>query len=83
MVLPIRQLVFINFYLDIALGAQDHASQYVVKSTEAWLFDSDIRLSLFLYKVHMSKDIQNKEKAADASYVLERYKYNNFLAHEQ
>ncbi|KAH7077155.1 acyl-CoA dehydrogenase/oxidase [Paraphoma chrysanthemicola] len=62
LLLPTIQLVFSNFYLGIALGAQDYASRYTVKDTRAWPFGGD-----------------NKEKATDEFYILERY--GNFHAH--
>jgi alkylation response protein AidB-like acyl-CoA dehydrogenase len=44
LLLPTIQLVFSNFYLGIALGAQDYASKYTVKNTRAWPFGGDVRL---------------------------------------
>ncbi|KAI4940939.1 hypothetical protein J4E91_011116 [Alternaria rosae] len=62
LLLPTIQLVFSNFYLGIALGAQQYAAKYTVKGTRAWPFGGD-----------------NKEKATDEFYILERY--GNFHAH--
>ena len=42
LLLPTIQLVFSNFYLGIALGAQDYASKYTAKSTRAWPFGGDV-----------------------------------------
>ena len=56
------QLVFSNFYLGIALGALDFASNYTTTNTRAWPFGGD-----------------NKAKATDEFYVLERY--GSFKAH--
>ncbi|KAL5119971.1 hypothetical protein ACEQ8H_002069 [Pleosporales sp. CAS-2024a] len=36
LLLPTIQLVFSNFYLGIALGAQEYAAKYTVKNTRAW-----------------------------------------------
>jgi len=41
LLLPTIQLVFSNFYLGIALGAQQYASKYTVKNTRAWPFGGD------------------------------------------
>lgn len=41
LLLPTIQLVFSNFYLGIALGAQDYASKYTVKNTRAWPYGGD------------------------------------------
>ncbi|KAL6709745.1 hypothetical protein ACN47E_001174 [Coniothyrium glycines] len=62
LLLPTIQLVFSNFYLGIALGAQHYAAKYTLKGTRAWPFGGD-----------------NKEKATDEFYILERY--GNFHAH--
>ncbi|KAI8935815.1 hypothetical protein NX059_007332 [Plenodomus lindquistii] len=62
LLLPTIQLVFSNFYLGIALGAQETAAAYTRKGTRAWPFGGD-----------------NKEKATDEFYILERY--GNFHAH--
>lgn len=43
LLLPTIQLVFSNFYLGIALGAQDFASKYTVKNTRAWPYGGDVR----------------------------------------
>jgi alkylation response protein AidB-like acyl-CoA dehydrogenase len=42
LLLPTIQLVFSNFYLGIALGAQDYASKYTVKNTRAWPYGGDV-----------------------------------------
>lgn len=42
LLLPSIQLVFSNFYLGIALGAQNYASKYTVKGTRAWPFGGDV-----------------------------------------
>ncbi|ORY11940.1 acyl-CoA dehydrogenase/oxidase [Clohesyomyces aquaticus] len=41
LLLPTIQLVFSNFYLGIALGAQDYASKYTTKNTRPWPFGGD------------------------------------------
>ncbi|KAK0649620.1 acyl-CoA dehydrogenase/oxidase [Cercophora newfieldiana] len=41
LLLPTIQLVFINFYLGISLGALDFAKSYTVKNTRAWPFGGD------------------------------------------
>ncbi|KAH6612608.1 acyl-CoA dehydrogenase/oxidase [Boeremia exigua] len=41
LLLPTIQLVFSNFYLGIALGAQHAASAYTVKGTRAWPYGGD------------------------------------------
>ncbi|KAF2714590.1 acyl-CoA dehydrogenase NM domain-like protein [Pleomassaria siparia CBS 279.74] len=41
LLLPTIQLVFSNFYLGIALGAQDYASKYTLKNTRAWPYGGD------------------------------------------
>lgn len=41
LLLPTIQLVFSNFYLGIALGAQQYASKYTAKNTRAWPFGGD------------------------------------------
>ncbi|KAF1848912.1 acyl-CoA dehydrogenase NM domain-like protein [Cucurbitaria berberidis CBS 394.84] len=41
LLLPSIQLVFSNFYLGIALGAQDYASKYTLKGTRAWPYGGD------------------------------------------
>ncbi|KAF1360135.1 acyl-CoA dehydrogenase NM domain-like protein [Lizonia empirigonia] len=41
LLLPTIQLVFSNFYLGIALGAQAFASKYTVKGTRAWPYGGD------------------------------------------
>lgn len=43
LLLPTIQLVFSNFYLGIALGAQQFASAYTLKNTRAWPFGGDVR----------------------------------------
>jgi len=48
LLLPTIQLVFSNFYLGIALGAQDYASKYTVKNTRAWPFGGDVSTLSFL-----------------------------------
>jgi alkylation response protein AidB-like acyl-CoA dehydrogenase len=47
LLLPTIQLVFSNFYLGIALGAQDAASKYTVKNTRAWPYGGDVSSKLF------------------------------------
>ena len=42
LLLPTIQLVFSNFYLGIALGAQKYASDYTAKKTRAWPFGGDV-----------------------------------------
>ena len=42
LLLPSIQLVFSNFYLGIALGAQQYAAKYTVKGTRAWPFGGDV-----------------------------------------
>lgn len=42
LLLPTIQLVFSNFYLGIALGAQQYASKYTIKGTRAWPFGGDV-----------------------------------------
>ena len=42
LLLPTIQLVFSNFYLGIALGAQQYAARYTVKGTRAWPFGGDV-----------------------------------------
>jgi alkylation response protein AidB-like acyl-CoA dehydrogenase len=42
LLLPTIQLVFSNFYLGIALGAQQFASKYTVKGTRAWPYGGDV-----------------------------------------
>jgi len=42
LLLPTIQLVFSNFYLGIALGAQQYAANYTVKGTRAWPFGGDV-----------------------------------------
>lgn len=44
LLLPTIQLVFSNFYLGIALGAQKYASRYTTKGTRAWPFGGDVSL---------------------------------------
>lgn len=44
LLLPTIQLVFSNFYLGIALGAQAFASRYTVKGTRAWPYGGDVSL---------------------------------------
>lgn len=46
LLLPTIQLVFSNFYLGIALGAQHFASKYTVKGTRAWPFGGDVSAPL-------------------------------------
>jgi hypothetical protein len=46
LLLPTIQLVFSNFYLGIALGAQHFASKYTVKGTRAWPFGGDVSATL-------------------------------------
>lgn len=46
LLLPTIQLVFSNFYLGIALGAQAFASRYTVKGTRAWPYGGDVSLRL-------------------------------------
>ncbi|KAH7391964.1 acyl-CoA dehydrogenase/oxidase [Pyrenochaeta sp. MPI-SDFR-AT-0127] len=41
LLLPSIQLVFSNFYLGIALGAQSYASKYTTKGTRAWPYGGD------------------------------------------
>jgi len=41
LLLPTIQLVFSNFYLGIALGALDFASNYTTKNTRAWPYGGD------------------------------------------
>ncbi|KAF2729212.1 hypothetical protein EJ04DRAFT_537962 [Polyplosphaeria fusca] len=41
LLLPTIQLVFSNFYLGIALGAQSYASKYTTSKTRAWPFGGD------------------------------------------
>ncbi|KAF1929678.1 acyl-CoA dehydrogenase NM domain-like protein [Didymella exigua CBS 183.55] len=41
LLLPTIQLVFSNFYLGIALGAQQFAAKYTVKGTRAWPYGGD------------------------------------------
>jgi len=45
LLLPTIQLVFSNFYLGIALGAQAYASKYTNKGTRAWPFGGDVCLA--------------------------------------
>lgn len=42
LLLPTIQLVFSNFYLGIALGAQQFAAKYTTKSTRAWPYGGDV-----------------------------------------
>jgi alkylation response protein AidB-like acyl-CoA dehydrogenase len=42
--LPAIQLVFSNFYLGIALGAQAFAAKYTLKNTRAWPCGGDVRM---------------------------------------
>lgn len=42
LLLPSIQLVFSNFYLGIALGAQQYAAKYTLKGTRAWPFGGDV-----------------------------------------
>lgn len=42
LLLPTIQLVFSNFYLRIALGAQEYATKYTVKNTRAWLYGGGV-----------------------------------------
>lgn len=42
LLLPTIQLVFSNFYLGIALGAQQYAARYTLKGTRAWPFGGDV-----------------------------------------
>jgi alkylation response protein AidB-like acyl-CoA dehydrogenase len=80
LLLPTIQLVFSNFYLGIALGAQQYAASYTVKSTRAWPFGGDVS-TLASHKssiLSLTHD-QNKENATDEFYILERY--GNFHAH--
>jgi alkylation response protein AidB-like acyl-CoA dehydrogenase len=42
LLLPTIQLVFSNFYLGIALGAQAYASKYTVSNTRAWPYGGDV-----------------------------------------
>jgi alkylation response protein AidB-like acyl-CoA dehydrogenase len=46
LLLPTIQLVFSNFYLGIALGAQEYASKYTVNNTRAWPFGGDVCLNI-------------------------------------
>lgn len=45
LLLPTIQLVFSNFYLGIALGAQAYSSKYTVKNTRGWPFGGDVSIS--------------------------------------
>lgn len=47
LLLPTIQLVFSNFYLGIALGAQQSASRYTVKGTRAWPYGGDVSFICF------------------------------------
>jgi len=78
LLLPTIQLVFSNFYLGIALGAQDAASKYTVKNTRAWPYGGDVSSKL-LCDLAWAKVIQNKERAIDEFYILSTY--GNFHAH--
>ena len=42
LLLPTIQLVFSNFYLGIALGAQEYASKYTKKNTRPWPYGGDV-----------------------------------------
>ena len=46
LLLPTIQLVFSNFYLGIALGAQQYAAKYTLKGTRAWPFGGDVSTSV-------------------------------------
>jgi alkylation response protein AidB-like acyl-CoA dehydrogenase len=46
LLLPCIQLVFSNFYLGIALGAQQYAASYTVKGTRAWPFGGDVSVHI-------------------------------------
>lgn len=48
LLLPTIQLVFSNFYLGIALGAQQFASKYTLKGTRAWPYGGDVSVFSFL-----------------------------------
>lgn len=51
LLLPTIQLVFSNFYLGIALGAQQFASNYTVKATRAWPYGGDVGVTfLAMYR---------------------------------
>lgn len=47
--LPTIQLVFVNFYLGIAQGALEFASQYTKKNTRPWPYGGDVSSALLLY----------------------------------
>jgi alkylation response protein AidB-like acyl-CoA dehydrogenase len=44
LLLPTIQLVFSNFYLGIALGAQEYATKYTVKNTRAWPYGGGVSI---------------------------------------
>lgn len=48
LLLPAIQLVFSNFYLGIALGAQRYAAKYTLSGTRAWPFGGDVSIQIFI-----------------------------------
>lgn len=52
LLLPSIQLVFSNFYLGIALGAQQYAANYTAKNTRAWPYGGDVSSLLSIDIMH-------------------------------
>lgn len=58
LLLPSIQLVFSNFYLGIALGAQQFASNYTTKSTRAWPYGGDVSQESAIDGIHAYRSLE-------------------------
>lgn len=62
LLLPTIQLVFSNFYLGIALGAQSYASKYTAKNTRAWPYGGDVSQLSIRFEVSLLKQTAEQGK---------------------